>query len=275
MKLITTAILSTVCFSTMAQQNRVQLFSATSEKTVVRVLANGFDWQTVQTPQGDAKVILLDGGTPIAKEGQPDLPMLTVMLPAPEGEQLMWTAVQNGYTDFENMNVAFYNGSKPNLRKYDDEILNGFHPRSLFSLHEPVMIDGERMVMLKIYPVQYNPDLKTIRLHNELIITIQEQPKTNCNAQALAINEINVPEFTVYPNPALDILTIAYELESPSTVSLDIYNLAGQTVYSKNKGVQTACMQTATLDISDFAPGMYSLALRTDKGTTVQRVVVE
>ncbi len=269
-------LLMMFCFSASAQQSRIQIISSTPEKTVLKVMVNGFDWKTVQTAEGEAKVISLENGVQINKAGAPDLPKLMTVVPFSSTEVKIETEFVS-YTDFENMTVAL-TGTKAveadednaDYRKHENYRSDEFFPRRVVRKRKQKFLnDGS--LLLAIRPVQYNGATKTVRLWNELIITITP----NTSAQTVSIPETAVTSLTIYPNPSLDILTVSYELESQSTVSLDVYNLAGQTVYSKNKGTQTACLQTATLDVSDFAPGMYSLALRTEKGTTVKRVVVE
>ena len=271
-------LLMMFCLSASAQQSRIQIISSTPDKTVLKVLVNGFDWKTVQTTEGEAKIISLENGIQMKKAGAPALPKLSVMVPvaSPDGIKIETEFVN--HTDFENMTVAKVDAKHADageddhaFHKHADYNADEFFPRRVVRKKKPILMEDGSAMMVVICPVQYNQSTKTVRLWNELIITIT----ADNSAQAVSIPEAVIPSLTVYPNPSLDILTVSYELESQSTVLLDVYNLAGQTVYSKNKGTQTACLQTATLDVSDFAPGMYSLALRTDKGTMVKMVVVE
>jgi hypothetical protein len=278
MKRITALSLLVIMFCSVAfaQQSQIQIISSSPEKTVLKVTVNGFDWKTVQTAEGVAKVISLENGVQINKPGAPDLPKLMTMVPFASTDVKIETELVS-YTDFEDMTVALTapktvadDEDNSDYRRHENYSSDEFFPRRVVRKKKQKFLnDGS--LLLAIRPVQYNAATKTVRLWNELIITITPDN----SAQAVSIPETAVASLTVYPNPSLDILTVSYELESASTVSLDIYNLSGQTVYSKNRGTQAACLQTATLDVSGFAPGMYSLALRTDKGTTVKRVVVE
>jgi translation elongation factor P/translation initiation factor 5A len=264
------------CSVALAQQSRIQIISSSPEKTVLKVLVTGFDWKTVQTVEGDAKVISLENGVQINKAGAPDLPKLMTMVPFASTDVKIETEFVS-YTDFEDMTVALTaaktvadDEDNSDFRRHENYSSDEFFPRRVVRKKKQKFLnDGS--LLLAIRPVQYNGATKTVRLWNELIITIT----ANNSDQTVSIPENMVSEFTIYPNLSLDILTVSYELETQSTVSLDMYNLAGQSVYSKNKGSQAACLQTATLDVSNFAPGMYSLALRTDKGTSVKRIVVE
>jgi hypothetical protein len=52
-----------------------------------------------------------------------------------------------------------------------------------------------------------------------------------------------------------------------------MYDLSGKVVYSEN----TSNLQTGStffIDVKHLAPGMYFLALITEKGTSVERVAV-
>ncbi len=276
MKRISALTLLTIMFCSVAfaQQSQIQIISSSPEKTVLKVLVNGFDWKTIQTTEGAAKVISLENGVQMKKPGAPDLPKLMTMVPFSSPDVKIETEFVS-FTDFENMTVALTpqkalteDEDNSDFRKHENYNSDEFFPRRVVHKRKQKFLnDGS--LLLAIRPVQYNGATKTVRLWNELIITITPA------AQTISISEQVVSSLNVYPNPTLDILTVSYELESPSTLSLDMYNLAGQTVYSKNKGTQAACLQTTTLDVSDFAPGMYSLTLRTDKGSSVQRVVVE
>ncbi len=102
------------CFSlcAFAQQSKIELISSTQDKTVIKVTVTGYGWKTVQTPQGEAKVITLENGTPLLKSGAPDLPKLTasVIIPDLAGMNVKSTVVS--FTDFDNITVAPSKGNQ-------------------------------------------------------------------------------------------------------------------------------------------------------------------
>lgn len=259
------------CSVALAQQSRIQIISSSPEKTVLKVMVNGFDWKTIQTYEGAAKVISLENGVQINKPGAPDLPKLMTMVPFSSQKVIIETELVS-YTDFDNMNVALTTSKADvkeddnvELRTHENYNSDEFFPRRVVRKIKQKFLNDSSL-LLAIRPVQYNGATKTVRLWNELIITITPA------AQTVSINEPVVSSLNVYPNPTSGILTVRYELENPSSVSLDMFNLAGQTVYSKSAENQPACLQTTTLDLSDFARGIYFLALRTDKVITQKRI---
>jgi hypothetical protein len=259
------------CSVALAQQSRIQIISSSPEKTVLKVMVNGFGWKAIQTDEGAAKVISLENGVQINKPGAPDLPKLMTMVPFSSQKVIIETELVS-YTDFENMNVALTTSKADvkeddnvELRTHENYNSDEFFPRRVVRKKKQKFLNDSSL-LLAIRPVQYNGATKTVRLWNELIITITPA------AQTVSINEPVVSSLNVYPNPTLGILTVSYELENPSSVSLDMFNLAGQMVYSKSAENQPACLQTTTLDLSDFARGVYLLALRTDKVIAQKRI---
>lgn len=87
----------------------------------------------------------------------------------------------------------------------------------------------------------------------------------------LGLNNITLDdtELVLYPNPARDILTI----ENKSNLrmkSLMVSNIVGQTIYNS----QTDNGQKAQLDLSQYASGMYTVRIETDKGFVIRKFEV-
>ncbi|MFN0202337.1 MAG: T9SS type A sorting domain-containing protein [Bacteroidia bacterium] len=79
------------------------------------------------------------------------------------------------------------------------------------------------------------------------------------------------PSFSmkVYPNPVSDKLSISLENEKEETATLTLMNPLGQIVWQKNMRLQIGS-QEETIDLSDFAKGIYFLDLQT---TTQQKTI--
>ena len=95
------------------------------------------------------------------------------------------------------------------------------------------------------------------------IVRLMNYPDT-----ALAINEIKETEFTIYPNPANETVTITAENIKEIVVS----NLLGEVVQSLKYKVQS---NTAAIDISKLSQGIYLLRFQTNNGWRVGKVVKE
>ncbi|MEO8151207.1 MAG: T9SS type A sorting domain-containing protein [Bacteroidia bacterium] len=85
------------------------------------------------------------------------------------------------------------------------------------------------------------------------------------------VNEVNYnSEFSVYPNPVNDFLTIRFSYSLFSVCDITVYNMLGEQVYATRTFVQK---QTA-VPVSQLPPGMYFLSLKYE-GQTVARKFVK
>ncbi len=88
---------------------------------------------------------------------------------------------------------------------------------------------------------------------------------------ALAVNEIAGQTVKVYPNPASNNITIdAGELRGDYT--LKIFNTVGQS-RAEHNGILNG--QALSIDVSDYAAGMYVVQLKTESGIMNAKVVVK
>ncbi|MGX7666203.1 N-acetylmuramoyl-L-alanine amidase [Flavobacterium pedocola] len=66
----------------------------------------------------------------------------------------------------------------------------------------------------------------------------------------------NEPEFTFYPNPASDFITLEFEKPTVENIEVTIMDVNGKTIFTDNI---PSDKQTKTIDISGFSSGIYFL----------------
>jgi hypothetical protein len=81
----------------------------------------------------------------------------------------------------------------------------------------------------------------------------------------VAENQNNLNGLEIYPNPANDKLTI----ETTQKSEIEILNIQGQLIKSITSNGKT------TIDISELAPGMYFVKVKTENGIAVKKFVKE
>ena len=74
----------------------------------------------------------------------------------------------------------------------------------------------------------------------------------------------------VYPNPAADQATIKINLESPSLVTIELYNLTGQLAFRQTRNLSLG-ETTLNIPASQLCSGLYSLRIYTDSGLSLTR----
>jgi len=90
----------------------------------------------------------------------------------------------------------------------------------------------------------------------------------NCNNT----NNENI-NLSVYPNPAVDFVNIAYSLTTSSTVTIKIYDLNGRIVKSINQNKSNG-NQLERIDCNDLSRGTYIVQLLTGKNSRTAKFVV-
>lgn len=85
------------------------------------------------------------------------------------------------------------------------------------------------------------------------------------------IEQLNNPlsKVSLYPNPATDVVTLEFGLNSDANLSYDVTNMLGQVAYSVPAVELTKGGFRSTINTSDFANGVYMVSVK-NNGRTVQ-----
>ncbi|NBC25162.1 MAG: T9SS type A sorting domain-containing protein [Bacteroidetes bacterium] len=79
---------------------------------------------------------------------------------------------------------------------------------------------------------------------------------------------------TIYPNPTTDQLNVEFDLVKSSKLTIDLYNITGKLVMSKDYGTQSAGYSLNRVDLSNLNAGVYMLNINTNDGRVVRKVTV-
>jgi hypothetical protein len=91
--------------------------------------------------------------------------------------------------------------------------------------------------------------------------------KINLNDPTLSINKPHINKTLIFPNPALNIVTI----KSNSTIEkLTLYDMLGKQVY--NLSLSNLVFEHS-LDISTLNSGVYHLRIKTANGIETQKII--
>jgi hypothetical protein len=78
---------------------------------------------------------------------------------------------------------------------------------------------------------------------------------------------------TIFPNPSNDKVNIKFAIEGTQNIKIELLSLTGNTLFSETlnnfKGAYAK-----TLDVSDFAKGIYFLRITADSGVTNKKIIV-
>ena len=99
-------------------------------------------------------------------------------------------------------------------------------------------------------------------------ITSTPMVRMNFDPGSVGTYEIKNSQFNVYPNPTNGVFTI--ELDGNVKYDVTVNNILGQTVYATS----TTAMNI-TIDLSSFEKGIYTIELKNNSGTYIDKIIVE
>ncbi|MCL2041818.1 MAG: C25 family cysteine peptidase, partial [Bacteroidales bacterium] len=158
-------------------------------QTSIRFEVNAAELIAVNTDNGKAFIATSDNAPLMLQEGCPEMFFLTTAFIIPDTGGSELEIAYGAYQEFDNIEIA---PSKGNLLRSVDpatvpyvkgEIYqkDGFYPGTLAALREPFIMRDVRGQLVDVYPVQYNPVTKVLRVYAEITVTVTNTPKTGIN----------------------------------------------------------------------------------------------
>jgi PKD repeat protein len=161
---------------------KISLVSSDEIQSRVHFSLGGFSLNEVMTPGGVANTIYIKKGSPLEVAGAPDLPKLTTSLVIPDNAEMEVVVISSSYKDFPGMDIAPSKGVlSRNIDpatvpyRYGDEYRkDAFYPGTVTGMRDPHILRDLRGQTLIVYPFQYNPVTKVLRVYNDLTVEIRK-----------------------------------------------------------------------------------------------------
>jgi hypothetical protein len=115
------------------------------------------------------------------------------------------------------------------------------------------------------------------------IITVKASNSCGLSAvKVLAVNNISCPRngqtgtmsMVAYPNPTHDVLNIEFATDNDEVASIRMIDASGRTVYAETMNANSGANRTS-IQVADFAKGVYLLQLESNNKLEKLRVVVQ
>jgi hypothetical protein len=98
------------------------------------------------------------------------------------------------------------------------------------------------------------------------------RPETLSVNEQEAVNPMTTTR--VYPNPATDVLNIEVNASQASEMSINVYNIMGQNVMSKNVNINTG-MNTRSISTSELNSGIYFVTVKANGFENTMKFIVK
>lgn len=173
----------------MNNPQKINLVSATSNESIIEFNVEGFYQLPVITPKGQANIISSEHGVQITEKGMPDLAKLFTSIIIPDLDDMELTVVQSMFTDFQNIEVSPSKGHFSREINPDDVpftyglpyTTDAFWPGTLAQLEDPFIFRDFRGQTVTVFPFQYNPVTKVLRVYTKLVIQVNSSGKQGVN----------------------------------------------------------------------------------------------
>ncbi|MCB0805307.1 MAG: hypothetical protein KDC05_05870 [Bacteroidales bacterium] len=167
----------------------IELTSSNIHQSVITFSLEGFQFIPVETPNGNAGIIDIENSSRILVKGAPDLAKLTASVIIPDMAQMKVEVIDAKFETFEEIEIA---PSKGNFSRDNDPANvpfeygrwyseDKFYPGELAELRNPYIVRDHRGQTVIVYPFQYNPVTKTLKVYTSLTVKLSETGNAGYN----------------------------------------------------------------------------------------------
>ena len=136
----------------------------------------GYQMIETVTPRGIEHRIDLVGGTSILESGSPDIDKWAASVIIPDNARMEVNVISSEYEEFENVSIAPSKGNfTRDINPSDVPFVYGdtyeqdaFFPGHLAQLRDPYIVRDLRGQTVVVYPLQYNPVTKVLRVYTDI-----------------------------------------------------------------------------------------------------------
>ena len=187
---------------------------------------NGYHSTDIETPNGIESIIDLEGGSSILDVGSPDLDKWTSSIIIPDDGLTSVEVVSSSFHDFYDISVAPSKGNFSRMvnpvdvdYEYSDVYQNNdFYPGMITELQDPYIIRDLRGQTVVVYPLQYNPITKTLRLYTAIDLKITT---TSASSENTLKRDVSKDSISKEFNAIYESLFLNYEHDTRFNYLLD------------------------------------------------------
>jgi hypothetical protein len=177
---VATACVAVALASSHTSPTNVSVLANTPDRVIIQFQFPDFQSTTVDLKGEPHSLINLPGEPRTLVAGAPELPHVARSIIIPDDGSVEVRVTDSSFDDLQNVAVAPSKGNLP--RTIDPATVpytfgasygkDAFFPGELATLHDPYILRDHRGVAVDIFPFQYNPVTRTLRVYHSLTVEI-------------------------------------------------------------------------------------------------------
>ncbi len=175
--------------SSSPEKADINLISSDYNTTNVRFVINGYFEEMVKTGDKITTKVFTENSTPLLAKGAPEVQKLTTSIIIPEDANMDVNIISSDYVEYENILLTpskgnLYRNINPSDVAFEfgeQYSVDAFYPGDIAQMSDPYSLRDYRGQTLIIYPFQYNPVTKVLRVYTNLEIEISSDVKSSVN----------------------------------------------------------------------------------------------
>ena len=161
------------------------LINSNIQETMIQFTLNGYLESSISTPRGKEMQISADNAYQIMETGHPDLAKLVTTIIIPDIDEMEVNVISSDYVEFKDVDIAPSKGHfTRDIRPEDVPFVYGqaydedaFWPGKLAQLEEPFIMRDFRGQTVTVFPFQYNPVSRTLRVYTDILVEVKSTGK--------------------------------------------------------------------------------------------------
>ncbi|MDY0279422.1 MAG: C25 family cysteine peptidase [Salinivirgaceae bacterium] len=172
-----------------SNQHTVQFVSEVNNEIEIKFNLNELNLRAVNTESGVAYVVESFNAPKVLNSGDPDLFYLAKSIVIPDMGSMVVEVIPGEYQEIMDIDIAPSKGNLLRTVNPDDVPFvkgdvyneNAFYPKNIASLNTPYIVRDVRGQTINVFPVQYNPVTKTLRIYSDLKVIVKHTAKSGVN----------------------------------------------------------------------------------------------
>jgi len=176
--------------SKSSTETEVKLLHSDESQITLKFEFNAYALTKLSTSKGSANLLQIPDCERTKVKGAPDLPKITKSVVIPDNADMKVNLTKSKYIEIDGMDIVPSKGVLS--REIDPSTIpfeygevyskNAFYPTDVVKGNNPYIIRNVRGKSVTIYPVQYNPVTKKVRIYTSLVIDMVPSGAKGINA---------------------------------------------------------------------------------------------